>query len=64
MKKQLCVKLVIYKNYTEMYGQQNIKFNNVLFASTNLMHVKILTLHLKNLAAESDTEISLSQKEL
>jgi len=26
MKKELCVKLVIYKDYTEMHGQQNIKF--------------------------------------
>jgi hypothetical protein len=25
MKKELCVKLVIYKDYTEMRGQQNIK---------------------------------------
>jgi hypothetical protein len=25
MKKELCVKLVIYKNYTAMHGQQNIK---------------------------------------
>jgi len=25
MKKELCVKLVIYKNYTEMHGQQNLK---------------------------------------
>ena len=24
--KELCVKLVIYKNYTEMHGQENIKF--------------------------------------
>jgi len=24
--KELCIKLVIYKNYTEMHGQQNIKF--------------------------------------
>jgi len=24
--KELCVKLVIYKDYTEMHGQQNIKF--------------------------------------
>jgi len=24
MKKELCVKLVIYKDYTEMNGQQNI----------------------------------------
>jgi hypothetical protein len=28
--KELCVKLVIYNNYTEMlYGQQNIKFDHV-----------------------------------
>jgi hypothetical protein len=25
--KELCVKLVIYKDYTEMHGQQNIKFD-------------------------------------
>ena len=25
MKKELCVKLVIYKNWTEMHCQQNIK---------------------------------------
>jgi len=25
--KELCVKLVIYKDYTEMHGQQNIKNN-------------------------------------
>jgi len=24
--KELCVKLVIYKDYTEIHGQQNIKF--------------------------------------
>jgi len=24
--KELCVKFVIYKDYTEMHGQQNIKF--------------------------------------
>jgi len=24
--KELCVKLVIYKDYTEMHSQQNIKF--------------------------------------
>ena len=28
IKKELCVKLVIYKDYTEMHGQQNIKFPN------------------------------------
>jgi len=25
-KKKMCVKLVIYKNWTKMHGQQNIKF--------------------------------------
>jgi len=25
MKKELCLKLVIYKDYTEMHGQQNTK---------------------------------------
>jgi len=25
--KELCVKLIIYKDYTEMHRQQNIKFN-------------------------------------
>jgi len=28
--KELCVKLVIYKDYTEMHGQQNIKKNKKL----------------------------------
>jgi hypothetical protein len=27
MKKELCLKLVIYKDYTKMYGQQYIKKN-------------------------------------
>ena len=26
VKKELCVKLVIYKDYIEMHGQQNIKY--------------------------------------
>jgi hypothetical protein len=26
MKKELCVKLIIYKEYTEMYRQQNIEY--------------------------------------
>jgi hypothetical protein len=26
--KELCLKLVIYKDYTEMHGQQNVKFCN------------------------------------
>ena len=29
--KELCVKLVIFKDYTEMHGQQRIKQNVVLF---------------------------------
>ena len=29
MKKELCVKLVVYKEYTEMHGQQNIKIRKV-----------------------------------
>jgi hypothetical protein len=28
---ELCFMLVIYKDYTEMHGQQNIKFNNYSF---------------------------------
>ena len=24
--KELCIKLIIYKNYTEMFDQKNIKF--------------------------------------
>jgi hypothetical protein len=33
--KELCVELVIYKDYTEMHGQQNIKFcfQNCLYTS-------------------------------
>jgi len=29
--KKLCIKLVIYKDYTEMHGQQNIKKYAVVF---------------------------------
>jgi len=25
IRKELCIKLVVYKNYTEMHGQQNLK---------------------------------------
>jgi hypothetical protein len=31
IKKELWVKLVIYKDYTEMQGQQNIKFRKIIF---------------------------------
>jgi len=29
-KKELCVKLVIYKDYTEMHSKQNIKYTEVV----------------------------------
>ena len=29
-RKELCIKLVIYKDYTKMHGQQNIKFYSIL----------------------------------
>jgi len=29
MKKELCVKLVIYKDYTKMHAQQNIKLDEM-----------------------------------
>jgi hypothetical protein len=32
--KELCVKLVIYKDYTEMHGQQNIKGGNLFMVNT------------------------------
>jgi hypothetical protein len=31
--KELCLKLVIYKDCTEMHGQQNIKFSYICFGS-------------------------------
>ena len=34
--KDLCVKMVIYKNYNEMHGLQNIKFSK--FEFLNLFH--------------------------
>jgi hypothetical protein len=30
--KELCVKLVIYKDYTKMHGQQNIKYGDSDFS--------------------------------
>jgi hypothetical protein len=40
MKKELCVRLVIYKNYTEMHGQQNIKKKlAILFGRTVLFAI-------------------------
>jgi hypothetical protein len=35
-KKELCVKLVIYKDNTEMHGQQNIKSH---FKSQKMLHM-------------------------
>ena len=43
--KELCFKLVVYKDYTEMYGQQNIKFRKILFTLTHffvLCHENLL----------------------
>ena len=33
--KELCVMLVIYKDYTEMHGQQNIK---IIISSHSILH--------------------------
>jgi len=38
MKKELHVKLVIYKDYTEMHGQQNIKFFKNIFIWHRVLH--------------------------
>ena len=35
--KELCVKLVIYKDYTEIHGQQNVKKDNTVFYTFNSM---------------------------
>ena len=52
--KEMCVKLVIYKNYTEMHGQQNIKFctlyaeirklNSVILKSTKFIQLHTILL--------------------
>jgi len=45
-KKEMCVKLVIYKNYTEMHGQQNIKkVNNCPQVITNFMQKQAMKAH-------------------
>jgi hypothetical protein len=31
MKKELCVNLVVYKDYTKMHGQQNVKFEIIIY---------------------------------
>jgi hypothetical protein len=36
MKKELCVKLVIYKDYTEIHGQKNTKCRKYDFTQTAL----------------------------
>ena len=35
--KELCVKLVIHKDYTEMHGQQNIKLFRMVFEVLHLL---------------------------
>jgi len=45
MKKELCVKLVIYKDYTEMHGQQNINpRSSVLYLVNILLEIPHLEL--------------------
>ena len=36
--KELCIKLVIYKNYTWMHDQQNIKFGTYEFSGQFTLH--------------------------
>jgi hypothetical protein len=50
MKKELCVRLVIYKDCTEMHGQQNIKFNNTV-SDHNSCHHEGTTTNLTTMAA-------------
>jgi hypothetical protein len=41
-KKELCFKLVIYKDYTEMlHGQQNLKFGKLLFLPINPLNSEL-----------------------
>ena len=39
--KELCVRLVIYKDYTEMHGQQNIKFSDTKQAKLTYQYKNI-----------------------
>jgi len=52
----LCVKLVIYKNYTEIHGQQNIKrldvthiFTNIYGMPVTILYVILLWMHVAEL---------------
>jgi len=40
MKKELCVKLVIYEDYAEMHGQQQHKIQPKKFADGTCQHVQ------------------------
>ena len=51
MKKELCVKLVIYRDYNEMHGQQTIKFCNAKQAKQTHQYKNIKTKLYKNKAA-------------
>jgi len=44
MKKELCVKLVVYKDYTEMHGQQNIEYSydTVMYGYDTVMYGSVL----------------------
>ena len=48
---QLCVKLVVIQNYTEMHGQRNIKFCNAKQAKQTYQYKNIKTKLYKNIAA-------------
>jgi hypothetical protein len=37
--KELCIKLVSYKNYTEMHGQQNIRNHNFVLLRAALVYL-------------------------
>jgi len=46
MKKELCFKFIVYKNYNEMHGQQNIKFYNSMsfFMDVTILNVRHMSL--------------------
>jgi hypothetical protein len=41
---ELCVKLVIYKDYTDMHGQQNIKFFRITYKIQILLYLCLFSL--------------------
>jgi hypothetical protein len=49
--KEMCFMLVIYKDYTEMHGQQNMKIKSCLIS--NFMHKILIYLHIIRLLKSS-----------